>query len=213
MIKDETNTLNHLNAVCTVINTINKELKINHKCLAVTSYIPQQGKSRIIQLVAEALSKSGYKTLLIDANIRAPYLSHMAMIEGAQGLLDFVSMLKEREIKYREIMPYIKKIDEENLYFLPCFEQLNESYTQYIKKEDVQYIFSILKERFDVILVETPSFKALSYTQSILEACDGYFMIIKKGKLLKKDAFLINKNIQQVQGNLIGAILNKAQRL
>ena len=202
-------------AIRIFINAINKEVVEGRNCLALTSYIPQQGKTQIMQLVTRALSDVGYKTLLIDLNIPSPYLSQVESVEGAKGILDFIEILQveKSDVTYSDIMPYIRRLEEENLYFLPCFEQINSHYKKYIKKENLQYIFHILKNKFDIILIEAPTFNELSYTQSILEASDGYFMIIKKGKLLKREVFMINEKIEQIQGNLIGAILNKSHHL
>ena len=72
-------------------------------------------------------------------------------------------------------------------------------------------MFHILKDKFEIVLVEAPSFQNLSYTQSILEASDGYFILLKSGTIEKKQVYMLKEKMNQISSKSIGVIFNNPE--
>ncbi len=213
--KKEKNSTAHSEAMRILVNTIDKCIKEGDNCLAFTSYLDQQGKTYTIQELGKTLAKAGYKTLIVDCNITMPWLSggeKNSQIEETKGFLDIIDSIREKnnQITYNEISLYIRSEGLENLYFIPSRQCSSNDYTNYVRKEDLESIFHILKDKFEVVLVEAPSFQYLSYTQNILEASDGYLILIKPGTIEKKHIRHIKEKMSQITTQSIGVVFNKS---
>ena len=60
--------------------------------LVVTSPVPDQGKSMVLANLAVTLAQGGYKTILVDCDLRKPYQHELWGLKNEQGL---TSMLLE----------------------------------------------------------------------------------------------------------------------
>lgn len=201
-------------AIRMVTNAIDAYIRAGSNCIAFTSYLDKQGKTDTIKEVGKALSKANYKTLIIDCNIMAPTLSKEKITEPAEtikGFLDFIESDRQSisKMTHSEVIPYIGNPVAENLYFVPIRQKIAGEYSKYIRRDEVEKLFHILKDKFEIVLVEAPSFENLSYTQSILEASDGYFMLLKSGTIEKKQIHMMKEKINQVATKNIGVIFNK----
>ena len=133
--------------------------------------------------------------------------------EVIRGFLDFIDIGRQRQSKmtYSEVIPYISNLAIENLYFIPIRQNITGEYSGYIRRDEVENLFHILKDKFEIVLVEAPSFQNLSYTQSILEASDGYFILLKSGTIEKKQVYMLKEKMNQISSKSIGVIFNNPE--
>lgn len=212
--EEQTQIVDHSDSIRILINSIEYHIKERNNCIAFTSYLEEQGKTYIIRRLGEGLAKANYKTLIIDCNVVKPTLSRQEIGEQAEnikGFLDFIALEQEHTVTYDEMQSYIRNIDHEKLYFMPLRGLLRQDDKQYIRKETVVKLLSSLKTQYDVILIETPSVQSLSYMQTLVNASDGYFLIIKAGTVAKNQIGHIKERIKQITTKNIGVILNKSQ--
>lgn len=211
--EEEKTIVDHSENIRVLVNIIDRCIKAGNNCLSFTSYLEKQGKTQIIKELGEAMARANYKTLIIDCNLVAPTLSKMEtieQIEGVKGFLDFIDVERTNQIVYHEVIPYIRSVGIENLYFIPIKQNVQDDYKKYIRQEEVKNLFHILKDKFEVILVEAPSFQSLSYMQSIVEASDGYFMVLKSGTIAKNKVHIVKEKMNQLTTESIGVIFNKS---
>lgn len=105
------------------------------------------------------------------------------------------------------IFSQITGLTKENLYLLPAGTsyKLIGSLNQLLMKK----IFEKLKQRFDVILIDTPPLDAASGIESIFHLADGIVLVIKAGHLSVK---ILNGAINHLpQDKIIGTVLNQAK--
>lgn len=217
---------------------INAFIDEDKRCLAFTSYIHRQGKTRIIRETGRALARANYKTLIIDCNTVLPTLSKeyirkqvekgdlggekeevevhqeeaemdVSVQEG--GLIELIGIVENlnRELTYEDISPFIRSTEEKNMYLMLRGGELEQSYNEYIHKSTLKKIFKFLKQEFKIVLLEVPCLGYLSYTQMILKASDGYILIIKKGTIPKDETKQIRLSLKTIKCELLGSILNE----
>jgi capsular polysaccharide biosynthesis protein/septum formation inhibitor-activating ATPase MinD len=107
----------------------------------------------------------------------------------------------------KELLSQITGLKKENLYLLPAGTsyKLIGSLNQVLMKK----IFEKLKQRFDVILVDTPPLDAASGIESIFHLSDGIVLVVKAGHLSVK---ILNGAINHLpQDKIIGTVLNQAK--
>ena len=62
-----------------------------NRVLAVTSTLPNEGKSTLSTNLAQLIAHGGAKVILVDADLRNPSLSRALMPEAQAGLVDVVA--------------------------------------------------------------------------------------------------------------------------
>lgn len=107
----------------------------------------------------------------------------------------------------KELFSHITALEKEDLYLLPAgtSHKLIGSLNQVLMKK----IFEKLRQRFDVVLIDTPPLDAASGIESIFQLADGIVLVIKAGHLSVK---ILNGAINHLpQEKIIGTVLNEAK--
>lgn len=180
------------------------------RCFSITSSTEHQGKTDIILSLGKMLAHMGYKTLIIDAQLRQPTLSRKIKCYRSEGFVEIMENFKEgkdlSEIKSRALS-YIQPTEYQNLDFYSRGGYLEKKYKEYIESKEIGMFLEAFKETYEVILIETCSLNYLSLTQSFLEEADGYFFTVKARSVPYHQAAELKNQLHKVKGNSLGAIL------
>jgi Mrp family chromosome partitioning ATPase len=107
----------------------------------------------------------------------------------------------------KELFSHIIDLKKEHLYLLPAGTsyKLIGSLNQVLMKK----IFEKLRQRFDVVLLDTPPLDAASGIESIFQLADGIVLVMKAGHLSIK---ILKGAISHLpQDKIIGTVLNQAK--
>lgn len=174
------------------------------KTIMVTSSQSGEGKSTTISNLAITYAQEGKKVLLIDADFRKPSLHHMFSQLNHQGL----STLLAGQSSVEET---IQETSVDQLSLLPS-GPLSANPSELINPLAMRELLEQMKERYDVILIDTPP--VLTVTDSVIVSalCDGVIMVVAAGKV-KKDHFKsAQEQLNHVNARIIGIVLNKKAR-
>jgi succinoglycan biosynthesis transport protein ExoP len=106
------------------------------------------------------------------------------------------------------ILANIRGGSRENLFFLPANSSAKKPIGR-INRTLLKKILEIVKERFDVVLIDTPPLDARTGVESLLSIVDGVIIVIDAGNLSYR---VINTAINTLpKDKIIGAILNKVK--
>lgn len=193
-----------------LINYCYKWSKQNIRCIAVTSYIENQGRTMLVETLGSKLAAAGYKTLIIDCDVIKPTLSKRFCCRRSEGILEIEEKINKSKGKIvtANILEYAQETEVENLYFYSRGGYLEKTQEKYINERTIKYLLEILKQQFMFILLDIPSFKYLSYAQVFLSGADGYLLMIKSDTILLREVKAIKKKIKKIDCQLLGAILN-----
>lgn len=127
--------------------------------------------------------------------------------EDYTPLINSLGRTMSSKFMEKELFSRIIGLAKEDLYLFPASTsyKLIGSLNQVLMKK----IFEKLKQRFDVILVDTPPLDAASGIESIFHLADGIVLVIKAGHLSVK---ILNGAINHLpQDKILGTILNQAK--
>jgi capsular exopolysaccharide synthesis family protein len=170
------------------------------KIIAVTSIIENEGKSTIAANLALAYGLAGYRTLVIDGDLRKPSLHKIFEVPNEHGFTELVtkSILK----------PYPSA--QQNLFVLPAGEN-SLNVLKILDAFDLKKIRELLTENFDVVILDTPPVLPVAEVNTLADFAGHMLLVVRADytpkRLLIEFASSLPENIQ-----LVGFVLNFYKR-
>jgi succinoglycan biosynthesis transport protein ExoP len=143
------------------------------RCFAVTSAIPNEGKSTIAVNLAIALAATNSRTLLVDADMRRGKLHQLLKVQRSPGLSELItnqSLLEE--VVHPTIMP--------NLMLLPTGQPIANTSEQLLRY-GVDELIRSLTEHFDYVIIDTPPVLAADDAVTIAAKTDWAMFLVRLG--------------------------------
>lgn len=151
--------------------------------------------------LAAALASSGYKTVLIDGDMRKK-LNHKRLNEKVTwGLSDYLMSKIELE-------DAIYETTTDNLSYIPCGELLDNP-VRLLCSDKMNKIRDELAKKYDYILYDMPSVTAAMDAEVIAVSVDATILVSTIGETSKKGLIEAANALTNVKANLIGIIVNK----
>ena len=174
------------------------------KVIAVTSCVPNEGKSSVSMRLAQALREDGAKVILIDADLRKSVMFRQVMVEkGSRGLSDYLA----GQCSVNDI---ICDTDLENFKIILC-GITPPNPTELLRTEAFRKLLQKLREMYDYVLVDTPPVGLVIDAAVIAESCDGILWVISSGQISRRIALETKGQIEKSGCPLLGAVLNKTE--
>jgi len=171
------------------------------KVIAITSSVPQEGKSSVSANLAVARSQCGQRILLIDADMRRPTQHHIWEIDNQVGL----SEVLEEKISWSEgvqnVMP--------NLDVLTSGSIPNNPIALLDSPVFLDFIADISKN-YDQIIFDTPPIIGIADTKIIGRVIDGFLFVVRPGVADYGSATAAKKMLDGTGQKVLGVIVNGA---
>lgn len=174
----------------------NKELKT----ITLTSCIPNEGKSLISTFLAIAMSENGKKVLIMDCDYRHPSVRRSMVIKKTRGVGGYLKgdLTLEDAIVPTEI---------DNLYLLDCEIKIPNP-VEIINSERFSNLIAEAKEKFDVVIVDTPPLGSFIDAALIAAQTDATALVVRSGVVDKKIIKGAMDQLDKAKANVIGAVIN-----
>lgn len=172
------------------------------KTIAVTSCIPNEGKSTVAFNLSVSIAESGKKVLFIDGDLRKSVLIGRYKInQQIKGLTHYLSGVNE----INDVI-YSTNVEGMNVIFSgPVPPNPSELLGGDAFKELLKQAYKI----YDYVIIDTPPLGSVIDSAIIAEQCDGAIMVIAQSSISYK---LAQKTVEQLKKSnckILGAILNK----
>ncbi len=174
------------------------------KVIALTSCMPNDGKSTVAWNVAVSMAETGKKVLLIDADLRNSVIMRRFKIgQKIVGLSHYLSdQATLQEVLYHSSLPNLDIIlsgsfppNPAELLSTPKFESM-------IKE---------LREQYDYIIIDTPPLGSVIDAAIIATVCDGSILVISSGKVSYKFARDTKAQLEKSGSKILGVVLNNVE--
>lgn len=173
------------------------------KRILVVSSVPDEGKSRVSQFLWKMLAESGFRTVLLDADLRKSVMKEELKFKF-DGELKGMSYYLSGQAEYEDI---IYDTNVENAYIVPCAKTLQNP-SSLLQDDRLDLILKRLGEEFDYVIVDSAPLVAVSDGIRIASLCDGALLVIRSGMVPKA---LIRQSLNDLKRsgcNLLGTVLN-----
>jgi succinoglycan biosynthesis transport protein ExoP len=174
------------------------------KVIAVTSALPKEGKSMVAASLAELISNSGARTILVDGDLRNSSLTRLLAPQAKWGLLDVVGQAASLE-------EVIWKEESTKLNFIPGLTTIRFTHTiDVLNSEAVKEFFKALRKKYDYIIVDLSPLAPIVDVRATTHFVDAYVYVIEWGKTKFNVVERALAGARAVRQSILGVVLNKA---
>ncbi len=185
-------------------NILFSGLEGESKCIALTSSVPGEGKTTNAINLAIAFAKSGYRTILVDGDLRRPKVHRRFKIKTVKGLTsalvtdgDWTSMIIPDVIENLDVMPAgIRPPNPPELLGSSAMGKL------------VEY----LKEEYEIIIVDTPPVGLFTDAALISKHCDAALYVISAGVPLYEEVTKGLEELEKINAKVLGFVMTRVER-
>jgi len=172
--------------------------------IAITSALPQEGKSTIAGYLALAMSEIGKRVLVIDADLRRPALHERFLLKNETGLSDLLQsgapgMVCPKRVVFDGV--------EANVWVLTS-GPVAENAPPLLASPALPMLLQELRSQFDTILIDTPPVLLFPDARLLGRHSDGVVLVVRSNQS-PLAAHQEAASLLQLSNNvLLGTILN-----
>ena len=173
------------------------------KCpvFAVTSDFSGAGKSVVSANVAVSLAMLGKKTLLVECDLRRPELAEVFEIEKKAGLSELLSGV------ITDSSDALANVNIENLDVV-LSGRIPPNPSELLGSENMQKFIKQSKEKYDIIIIDTPPAFEVSDVGVIVPMLSGVVMVARSNYSDVKAIRDSEELITGVNGKIVGYVVN-----
>ena len=182
------------------LNSIVRENRV----LAVTSTLPNEGKSTLSTNLAQLMAHSGARVLLVDCDLRNPSLSRALVPGAAAGLVDVVA----QKVQLDDALTFDP---DTSLAILPAGTTSKLLHTnEILASKPMHALITLLRSKFDYVVLDMPPMAPVVDVRVTSSFVDSYVFVVEWGRT-KVDVVQHNlRGSPEIQNKLLGVVLNKA---
>ncbi|PCN46383.1 chromosome partitioning protein [Curtobacterium sp. 'Ferrero'] len=173
------------------------------RTIAVTSARPSEGKTTTTANLAIAMSQSGLRVAVVDADLRRPNLATVMGIEGATGLSDLL-------IGRAELEDVLQPWGDDDMHVLPA-GTIPPNPSELLGSEAMERVLEVLTDRFDVVLVDTPPVLAVTDASLVSTLVSTTLLVSAAGQTKRAEVRLATEALDRVGRRASGLVLTKTK--
>lgn len=190
----------YYNSIRTNIQFSGRDLKV----ITLTSVQPGEGKSTISANIAISFAKAGFKTLLIDADIRNSVMSGTFKAdEKYEGLSSYL-------LGNAELSAVISHTNIENLMLIPA-GHVPPNPTTLLQNSNFNFMIDTVKELFDYVIIDTPPIGLVIDSAIISQKADANILVTEAGAIKRRFIQKAKEQMEQSGALFLGIVLNKVE--
>lgn len=171
------------------------------KSLLVTSASPQEGKTTTAIHLAGAISRSGKKVLLIDADMRRPRIHKIFNVQNDKGLSTSMAGASDMKI--------IKRSGLENLDIIPS-GPMPPNPAELLGSDRFQSTIKLLSEKYHTVIIDSPPLLSVMDGFHVSKVVDGTIMIARSAKTTYDALYKSLKQLSDISTKILGIVVNGA---
>lgn len=172
----------------------------NRGAFCVLSSGAGEGKSTTVFNLAYVCAQQGEKVLLVDADLRRPVQHTILGVSNRFGLTNVLL----RDVPVEEA---IKATSVPNLHFLPS-GRLPRTSLGVLDPKRIGELVSSLKQKYDVVFIDTPPLVGISDSSIIAKETDGAVIVVQYRKYPRDMLMKAKQMIEALGVTVVGAVLN-----
>ncbi len=173
------------------------------RVLMVTSAQPQEGKSTVVSNLAFTLAQSGKKVIVVDGDLRVPTIHTIFHVSNEAGLSDILHQRMEiSSALQHDTVTGITLLTSGIVDHLP---------TEMLGSEDMHALLKHLSTIADFVLLDTPSFLAITDAALLAPHVDGVLLVVGRARAQSDAVQSVLSQLSLLQVPVVGVVVNHAE--
>jgi succinoglycan biosynthesis transport protein ExoP len=182
-------------------NLIFSSPEATERIFVVSSTGAGDGKTTITANLSVALAQNGARVLAIDSDLRRPTLHQRLGLSKAPGLSDLI-------VGNCPLAEALQNTKVSGLQFIGC-GYIPPNPAELLGSQSMKDLFTLLKKRFDWILLDTPPLLGMADASVLAPFVDGLALVVTAERSTRPALLRGIDQIAAVGGKLTGVVLNK----
>ncbi len=166
---------------------------------------PRCGSTTLSMNIAMDLANAGWKTLLLDADMRKSVKLKKINDEVEIGLADYLG-------GDATLDDVIYKTNHDNMFAIPCGKNISSPVQMLCSMRMKEAIVS-LKEMFDYVIIDVPSLGSAVDASAIAGQVDETIMVVAQGRTMKSRIMKCKEELVKSGANIFGVIANRVDEI
>lgn len=186
-----------------VMNIHIQREKKGYKTFTVCGCEPGDGATTVAINLAAALAASGWKTVLVDGDMRKKNMFKRLNEETTLGLSNYLN----EQAALNEV---IYETTTDMLFYIPCGDLINNP-VRLLCSNKMDDVKKELAESFDYVIYDMPAMNTAMDANVVAVKSDACILVVASGETSKKGLNAAVNTLMQEEANLIGVIVNKTE--
>jgi capsular exopolysaccharide synthesis family protein len=170
------------------------------KVILITSATAEEGKTMVAGNLAAVLAQMGKRVLLIDADLRRPRVHALFRLPRKPGLSDFLAQSTETASVFR-------RGPVQGMYIVSA-GKASPNPSDLLHSRKMRAFLEGIRAKVDFIILDAPPVVTLSDPLALAPIVDGIVLVVRSGITPRPTVNKARKQIDQIHGKFIGAVLN-----
>ena len=191
-----------INTLRVSLSVLNPDSKV--KTILITSSVPSEGKTTLSLLIARQSAKNGQKVVIVDTDFRRPAIEKQLKIENSLGLTD---LLAQQDLELDDVL---LEDEQSGMKILTKGQAGLVNPTDLFASQRMKIIIDSLKERFDLVILDTPPVMAVPDARVLSALVDKVIFTLAWDDTPRKVALSALHQLQREgHDNIAGIVLQK----
>ena len=175
--------------------------------IAFTSCTPDEGKSSTVMELGRAMAEDGKRVLLVDADLRKSILVGRHHANSKSGSIKGLSHYLSGQAKLADVL-YETNIENLDIVFAG---RTTPNPTELLGNQYFDELMRYAREKYDMVLIDTPPLGSVIDTAIIAPKCDGAVLVVEANKCSYRFVQDIKKQVEVTGCKILGVVLNKVK--
>ncbi|MBL8816826.1 MAG: polysaccharide biosynthesis tyrosine autokinase [Planctomyces sp.] len=172
----------------------------DHRLIQVTSPAAGDGKSTLALNLALSMAQAGKKTVLMESDFRRPKVHKLTGVSSKVGVVDVLRGTAE-------LSDAIQSTIVPDFFVLPCGSRPKDP-SELLSRPEYEQLLQVLREKFDVVIIDTPPVMAVTDPCSVAPRVDGVVICMRLSRHTRELGRRTIEQLKDVGGNVAGVVIN-----
>lgn len=182
------------------------------RTVVIVSAAPGDGKSTVARYLAMATATVGSRVLFLESDLRRPIAARYFGVERSPGVSEVLLGEESLESAVQRVEFASRKETNIGLDVLVAGEVLPPNPPQVMESQAMASLLSEARERYDLVVIDTPPLVLLPDAFPLLHQADGVLIVSRLGENRRDVAARLRETLASVEAPVIGVIANGYKR-
>ncbi len=166
-----------------------------------TSTTPSEGKTSTVASLGRVIASSGRRTCILDCDLRRPRIHSAVGIDNERGIVDY--------LRGNADLDELIQSDESSGVDVIASGRYGGDPQELLRSDQLHYLIKKLKERYSVVLVDSPPVLPVSDSKILANICDQCVLVAKYRQTRRSAVRRALQQLQETDATVAGVVLSE----